>query len=79
MAEGLRRQYVNHTPSDAGKSHIELLRLTADGMHTAIESLVPNCRERSLALTKLEECVMWVVKGVVLNDPEAVPAQPVAK
>jgi hypothetical protein len=31
---------------------------------------IPNCRERSLALTKLEECSMWATKGIVLlNKP----------
>lgn len=26
-----------------------------------IENNIPECRERSLALTKLEECMMWTV------------------
>lgn len=29
----------------------------------------PASRERSLAITKLEESSMWAIKGLVLNDP----------
>ena len=28
---------------------------------TYIEKTIPECRERSLALTKLEECMMWII------------------
>lgn len=73
----LRKQYVNHTPSDKSRLQIEHLRTAADQFHSAIEATAPSCRERSLALTKLEESLMWAVKGIVLNDPNATPAQPV--
>lgn len=29
----------------------------------------PASRERSIAITKLEESSMWAIKGLVLNDP----------
>lgn len=33
-------------------------------LREAIKDEVPNSRERSLALTKLDECEMWVLKYV---------------
>jgi len=33
-------------------------------LETAIEAYLSDSRERSLALTKLEECFMWVGKGI---------------
>lgn len=38
----------------------------AGGLEEHIEGLMPS-RERSLAITKLEECVMWATKAVY-ND-----------
>lgn len=32
-------------------------------LHKAIEFYVPESRERSLALTKLDECEMWLRKA----------------
>lgn len=70
------RTYVNHKPSAETLPHIENLRIAADSFHQLIEASVPNSRERSLAFTKLEECLMWAVKGVVLNDPNSTPEPP---
>lgn len=43
---------------------INRLRVHALDMGHTILSLVPEGRERSLALTKLEELVHWGVKGI---------------
>ena len=39
------------------------IKVEASVMETLFEN-VPNGREKSLALTKLEESVMWAVKGL---------------
>lgn len=36
----------------------------------AIAKKVPNCRERSLALTALEEASMWVTAALARNQQE---------
>jgi hypothetical protein len=36
----------------------------------AILDLVPTGREQSLAITKVEEAVMWAIKGIVLHQSE---------
>lgn len=73
----MRKTYINHKPSDAKVKEIEVLRHWADQLHSNIESIAPSSRERSVALTKLEECLMWAVKAAVLNDPESVAQEPV--
>jgi hypothetical protein len=42
----------------------QLLRDAAKEYADAIVELVPTSREQALALTKLEECVMWANAGI---------------
>jgi len=35
-----------------------------------IDEIIPDSREKSLAITKLEESIMWVNKGISLNLKE---------
>ena len=35
-----------------------------------IDHLIEDCREKSLALTKLEECLMWCNKGLAAMQKE---------
>lgn len=73
-AESYKRSLTNHTPSPAALARIEALREAGKGLVDLLFEAVPHSRERSLALTHLEETVMWAVKAVVLTDPDAVPA-----
>ena len=75
----MRKSYINHRPTTEGIKKIEELRYAADALHTVIESTGGPSRERSIALTKLEECLMWAVKGLVLNDPNSTPQEPAPK
>lgn len=46
------------------KIDIRAIKTSADVLYKLIEDVVPDSRERSLALTNLEQAVMWAVKGV---------------
>lgn len=40
-------------------------------LHSSIDSNCKNCREKALAFTKLEECLMWTNKAIsheILQD-----------
>lgn len=74
----MRKTYQHHKPSETSTATIAQLRLKVDELHSAIEKATPTCRERSVALTKLEEVAMWAIKAVVLNDPKSTPTDPVA-
>jgi hypothetical protein len=56
-----RTQYRNLSPEE--QTLVKLVKETAEQLELLYASL-PAPREASLALTKLEESVMWAVKGV---------------
>lgn len=57
-----RFDYTEFTPKarDANTRITELAKM----LETAIEEDLPSIRERAVALTKLEECVMWARKAM---------------
>lgn len=69
--EDVKRSLTNVRPSSGAIVSIETVREKAKEMVDVIFDLIPECRERSLALTHLEETVMWGVKAICLTDPEA--------
>lgn len=69
--DDVNRSLTNVRPSAEAIGRIEHVRGIAKMLVSDIFEDVPECRERSLALTHLEETVMWAVKGICLNDPDA--------
>lgn len=64
----MKKTYAHHQPSDFGIVKIGALREAFSDLHSRIEALAPNSRERSVALTNLETAAMWAIKAVVCND-----------
>ncbi len=64
----LERSLTNITPDAAVIENIEELREAFKSTGAALLALSPFSRERSLAITKLEEAVMWAIKGLVLSS-----------
>lgn len=63
----LDRSLTNQPPTDAQIDRIEKVRDVAKIFGAIIIHNVHDTRERSLALTHLEETTMWAVKGIVLE------------
>lgn len=42
----------------------DIIRSIASDLLASIEGKCPQSRSRSLAITKLEECVMWAVRAI---------------
>lgn len=63
----IHRSLTNVTPSPAGVERIEHIRSLARDLASAVVLNCPPSRERSLALTHLEETTMWAVKSIVLE------------
>ena len=40
------------------------IRIAAENLEVWLDSEIVHCRELSLALTKLEECIMWANKAI---------------
>lgn len=67
--EALHFSLEYHKPSDKVQQEIGTFRTAAHEFSRAIfEALPATCRERSIAVTHIEDCVMWVVKGMVLEE-----------
>lgn len=59
LAERIANDFMYHSPVGDQPRRYEKLRADAKILALEIVELCPDTRERSLALTKLEECVMW--------------------
>lgn len=58
-------EYQRPTPE-----HVETItevRNACKQLHDLLLSKLPSCRERALAITKLEEVSMWANKGIVFH------------
>lgn len=62
---------TNHKPSSESVAQIEAIRSSAKVLGLAIFRDAPASRERSLAITHLEETVMWAVKSIVIPRQES--------
>lgn len=50
------------------KDRIEQLRNKEEELLEYIENYCANSREKSLAITKLEECAMWATKSIAFEQ-----------
>jgi hypothetical protein len=46
------------------RENVSRIKHKAKQLMTVLDYCVHESREQSLAITKLEECVMWAVKGI---------------
>lgn len=66
--EDFERSLTNHSPNQDQIDRIEKVREAAKHYAATIFEQTPTgSRERSLALTNLEDSVMWAVKDIILN------------
>lgn len=61
--------FAYRAPTDAEKAALAALQEGWLATERLINEHVPLGRERSLAITKLQECRMWANAGVVLVRP----------
>ncbi len=72
LHDQIKLSLTNHTPTPEQVEQIEALRVIGKALGFKIEECCPNTRERSLAVTKLEECIMWAVKSIVMPQPQII-------
>lgn len=60
--------YTYHTPKGDQTERYEKLRSKAKELATMIGDLTPESREQSLALTNLEQSVMWANSAIARNE-----------
>lgn len=59
--------FTYHAPKEGQPAKYTAIREKAKELAYMIDELVPDSREKSLAVTKLEECVMWANAGIARN------------
>lgn len=76
----LERRFLHHPPTSPGVAQThEVLRMTFLRVAQVVQAL-PESRERSTALTKLEEGLFWANAAVarqqvsIVHEPPATPA-----
>jgi hypothetical protein len=66
--EDLKKRFTYHSPKDDQPSRYQKLRAKAYELAEDINGCCPESREKSLALTKLEEAVMWANASIARNE-----------
>ncbi len=64
----IEKNFTYHPPKGDQPERYVRIREQAKDFAAAIESMCPSSRERSLAFTKLEECVMWANAAIARNE-----------
>lgn len=67
-AEQIDNNFKYHPPKEGQTERYELLRGVAKNLARAINSNCPDSREKSLALTNLEDAVMWANAAIARNE-----------
>ena len=70
MNPQIEKAFSYHPPKQHRAGMHSSIRETAKMLAYVIDELVPDSREKSLAMTKLEECVMWANAGIARNEVE---------
>lgn len=64
-----RDPYKYHPPTALQRLDIDAVQKRYRDLDAFLKTL-PNCRQRALALTALEESCMWAERGIVLSEPD---------
>lgn len=63
----IENKFTYHAPKDGQPEKYEALRAQLKAAAYLIQSLCPESRERSVAMTKLEEAMFWANASVARN------------
>ena len=64
----IKNNFTYHAPDADQVSRYESIREHAKDFAFLIDEFCPHSREKSLALTKLEESVMWANAAIARNE-----------
>lgn len=69
--------FASHKPSDEQSTKLNSISTKAQELVRVLEVSTVQSREQSLAITKLEEAVMWAKKAVFVQDQ--LPEDPIVQ
>lgn len=67
-AEQIQNNFKYHSPKTGQQERYTKIRDTAKALAELINDECPDSREKSLAITKLEESVMWANAAIARNE-----------
>lgn len=68
MKDQIKKAFTYHPPKDGQSERYVELREKAKEFAEMIDANCPDSREKSLALTKLEETIMWANASIARNE-----------
>ena len=68
MIEGLSKRFTYHPPKENQPQKYRNIRDNARAFAELIDAMCPDSREKSLAITALEEAVMWANASIARNE-----------
>jgi len=68
MALNLNNIYKYHAPKEGQALKYETIRAKAKELAELINTMCPDSREKSIAFTELETCVMWANASIARNE-----------
>lgn len=69
----IENNFSHHPPKEGQPETYELIRGEAKKLAYIIDDNVPNSREKSLAMTNLEQTVFWANAAIARNSDKAQP------
>lgn len=67
-ADRINRDFTYHPPTPAKAEKHQAVRDAAKELAVLVMAVVPASREQSLAMTKIEEAVMWANAGIARHE-----------
>jgi hypothetical protein len=67
MNPQIENNFKYHSPKEGQPEKYTAIREKAKELANLIEETAPNSREKSLAMTKIEEAVMWANASIARN------------
>lgn len=66
--DDLAKRFTYHKPKDGQPERYEQIRASALAFAELVDGFAPDSREKSLAITALEESVMWANAAIARNE-----------
>jgi hypothetical protein len=67
MNQKIENNFIYHAPKEGQPAKYETIRGTAKELAYCFDANCPESREKALAMTKLEEAVMWANAAIARN------------
>ena len=68
MAFDIDNVFTYHAPKDTQPKRYEEIRAFARNLAVTIEQCCPESREKSLAMTNVQQAVMWANASIAINE-----------